>query len=486
MKRVMVLIMVLWNSFASGQSREPYVAGKFYPADKQVLTNYLEELFKEAKVPTFTNRVRAIIVPHAGYVYSGKVAAHGFAVLQNQKKYKNVFLLGGSHVAAFDGASVYVGDAWKTPLGTVPVNKKIAEELRKIDVFKMDNSPHVTEHSLEVEIPFLQYVLKDSFNIVPISIGTHDHRSLKKIASALQSYFTEENLFVISTDLSHYPPYNDAVRMDSLVINSILSGDPEKFASQVAENENSNVPNYLTAICGYSATYVLLHLVKNSGNLTLQKLYYANSGDVSYDHQRVVGYVAIAITENDQKSEKAEFIFTEEEKKLMFAIARSAIESVLFNKPMSDFSSKLTPRLQEKCGVFVTLKIDNKLRGCIGTFRQDKPLWQNIKEMAVAAAFHDTRFLPLTKEEYAQVKLEISVLTPMRKISSIDEIELGKHGIYIKKGWLSGTFLPQVATEQGWTKEEFLGHCARDKAGIGWDGWKDAEIYIYEAIVIEE
>lgn len=470
--------------FSMGQVREPYVAGKFYPGDEKSLRNYLAQVFKEVHVQPFTERVRAIIVPHAGYVYSGKVAAYAYAALKRQKPYRNVFMIGASHVSSFGGASAYLGDGFKTPLGTVPINKKIVDQLRKNSVFGFNNSPHQEEHSLEVQLPFLQFVL-DSFNIVPISIGSKNKAILTEIASVLMPFFTEENLFVISTDLAHYPSYNEAVKLDSLVIQAILSGDPEKFDQQVMNNESGNIPNYHTAICGYSAVYVFLNLI-NKGKYQIEKLFYANSGDVSKDYSRVVGYVSMAVLEN--KSSEVSIQFSKEEEKLMFEIARRAIEEKLYQKPFPDFSGRITSSLQEKCGVFVTLKINGQLRGCIGTFRQDRMLWQNIKEMAVAAAFQDSRFRPLTKEEYPEVDIEISVLTPMRKISSIDEIVLGKHGIYIKRGFQGGTLLPQVATEQNWTKEEFLGHCARDKAGIGWDGWKDknTEIYVYEAIVIEE
>jgi hypothetical protein len=154
---------------------------------------------------------------------------------------------------------------------------------------------------------------------------------------------------------------------------------------------------------------------------------------------------------------------------------------------MPEFNSKgYSATMITPCGAFVTLKEKGELRGCIGRFTSEEPLYQVIREMAVAAATQDTRFTPVTGSEIPGLEIEISVLSPMKKIHSIDEIILGKHGIYIKKGWASGTFLPQVATETGWTREEFLGHCSRDKAGIGWNGWKDADIFIYTAEVFAE
>jgi AmmeMemoRadiSam system protein A len=138
------------------------------------------------------------------------------------------------------------------------------------------------------------------------------------------------------------------------------------------------------------------------------------------------------------------------------------------------------------CGAFVTLLKNGELRGCIGRFDSSEPLYRVVQHMAIAAATEDNRFPQVSRDEIGSLEIEISALTPMRKISSADEIELGRHGIYIKKGNRSGTFLPQVAIETGWTKDDFLGHCARDKAGLGWDGWKDAEIYVYEANVFSE
>ena len=163
-------------------------------------------------------------------------------------------------------------------------------------------------------------------------------------------------------------------------------------------------------------------------------------------------------------------------------IALTSIKDSLDRKRIVE-PTILTATLKQKCGAFVSLHKQGRLRGCIGHFGEDVPLHEIVAEMARAAAFEDPRFMPVTRDELDDIDIEISVLTPMRRIESLDEFQLHKHGIYIKKGYRSGTFLPQVADEVNWTKEEFVGHCAQDKAGIGWDGWKDAELYVYEAIV---
>ena len=168
-------------------------------------------------------------------------------------------------------------------------------------------------------------------------------------------------------------------------------------------------------------------------------------------------------------------------------LARRTIENYLGkHDKFSLHEAELSPNLLANAGAFVTLHKAGRLRGCIGSFSTNDPLYKTIQSMAISAATRDYRFEPVSKEEVNKLHIEISVLTPMQRISSIDEIELGRHGIYIKKGLNAGTFLPQVATDTGWTLDEFLGHCARDKAHIGWNGWQDAEIYTYEALVFEE
>jgi MEMO1 family protein len=206
----------------------------------------------------------------------------------------------------------------------------------------------------------------------------------------------------------------------------------------------------------------------------------------------VVGYHAIALIEKNhsrgsQQKEEDEFSFTEEEKDLLFEIARSSIRSMLYESKMITLDEKLMPEaLKRPLGVFVTLKISEVLRGCIGRFVSKKPLFELVSASAISSAFEDPRFPALTKDEYEKVDMEITVLGPMKKINDISEIKLGKHGIYIKKDSRTGTMLPQVAVEHGWTVEEFLGYTSRDKLGLGWDGWRNAEISIFEGIVLEE
>ncbi len=428
----------------------------------------------------------AIIVPHAGYVFSGEVAAYAYALLDSDRQYTRVFILGPSHRVGFEGAAVYVAGDYVTPLGRVAVDRGTGRALiRKDPVFSDRTDAHRLEHSVEVQLPFLQQALRKPFSLVPIVIGAQRPETCARIAAALAPYLTPENLFVISTDLSHYPPYDDAIRADRAMTDGIISGSAATFLAALERTEGQGIPGLETAMCGWPGVLTLLEMTARREDIGFALVRYRNSGDVAgYGNKRqVVGYAALQVF---RKAEPRFELGTAERERLL-SIARKTVEARARGEqePRVDESS-LTPALRTPCGAFVTLKSRGDLRGCIGRFDASEPLFKVVHAMAVAAATQDPRFEPVRPAELPGISVEISVLTPMRRISSIDELKLGTHGVYIRKGNRSGTFLPQVATETGWSKEEFLGHCARDKAGLAWDGWKDAELYVYEALVFGE
>lgn len=474
------------NAQHKPSDRQPVVAGSFYPAGKDALIRDISELFAECKKSNENSDVRAIISPHAGYVFSGKIAAAAFSAVAKEKKIKNIFVIGSSHVMAFDGASVYNTGDFVTPLGKMPVNKEIADKLRNENkVFDFPNTAHIKEHSIEVQLPFIQYYFTSKPLLVPVIIGTTNEVSIKKIADALRPYFTDENLFVISSDFSHYPSYIDAVRADRTTATGLISGDSQTFLKSIRENSSKHIEGLATSMCGWTSGLTLLYLSEQDKSLEYKILDYCNSGDSDHgDKDRVVGYNAIILS----KKEKTDsFSFNESEKKLLFEIARKSINAKLNGNRVIEQDSKNIPeKLKMHYGAFVTLKIDGKLRGCIGRFISSDPLYEVVGASAISAAFEDPRFTPLSKEEYTKCEIEITALGPLQKISDPDEIILGKHGIYIKKNFKSGTMLPQVAIEQGWNVEQFLGYTSRDKAGIGWDGWKTAELFVYEGVILEE
>jgi len=493
---VLLSIFTIMETFAQNKTtdRQPVAAGRFYPADKETLTKDISRLFESCKKSPGNWNVRAVICPHAGYVYSGKIAAAAYSTIPENTIYRNIFLIGSSHVMSFDGASVYNSGDYITPLGKVAVNKEIANKLiSENKVFNFPTNAHLQEHSLEVQLPFIQYHFKNKPLIVPVIIGTNNENTVKKIAEALRPWFTSENLFVISSDFSHYPPYKDAVETDDLTAMSIVSGNPQIFLNTLKRNSSKQISGLVTSMCGWTSGLTLLYLAEGNNQLDIKLIDYCNSGDSPMGGKsEVVGYHAIAMIEKKQngdskKNSEIEFSFTDKEKAQLFTIARNSISSKLYGTKNTVTDEKTIPdKFRMQAGAFVTLKINGALRGCIGRFTSSDPLYEVVKASALSSAFEDPRFSPLTQEEYEKTDIEITVLGPLKKINNINEIVLGKHGIYIKKDFRSGTMLPQVATENGWTVEQFLGYTSRDKAGLGWEGWKDAEIFIYEGVVLDE
>ena len=496
-------------------------ANLFYTGNARQLSEEVDSLLALHRGEKVYRNVAALIVPHAGYYFSGNVAAAAYMAVPRDKQYKRIFLLGPSHHEWLDGASVNTeADYYATPLGQVKVDHATALALTAADsVFRYEPRAHDREHCLEVQLPFLQRRFGDGKSnqinedsvppIVPIIISTNDFQKLKRIAEALKPYLTEErsaegrsqgeNLFIVSSDFSHYPKYEDACKVDARTGKAVESGDVEQFIAALEENARSSVPGLATSACGELAIATLLMMIDST--YEVKHLMYQNSGDAEEsDHSRVVGYHAFAIVRKSSQ----EFSLSDEEKRTLKEIALTSIKDSLnhgdrlrlnHGDRLRDSTGEavnhepvpmiLPVILQQKCGAFVSLHKHGRLRGCIGHFGEDVPLHEIVAEMARAAAFEDPRFMPVTADELSDIDIEISVLTPMRRIQSLDEFELHRHGIYIRRGYRSGTYLPQVADEVNWTKEEFVSHCAQDKAGIGWDGWRDAEteLYVYEAIV---
>lgn len=458
-------------------------AGRFYEADPKQLRMVVDKYLDAHKGGKEYNDVAAMIVPHAGYYYSGNVAASAYMALNPEKRYKRIFLLGPSHQTWFDGASAdSENDCYATPLGLVEVDRETSRMLNEQnEEFCYKEKAHKSEHCLEVQLPFLQRRLEEVPPIVPIIVSTDDYNKLKRIAEILKPYLTDENLFVISSDFSHYPSYEDACKVDGKTADAIESGDVWNLIQTVEENMHGNIPNLSTSACGLFPIIVLMLMMGN--RYEAKHLLYQNSGDIdSRGRDGVVGYHSFVFLRSKEKDED-EFTLNDSEKRKLKEIAYGSIQSALEHKKYDKGDLSPYPALSKRCGAFVSLHQEDRLRGCIGHFGEDIRLSDIVAEMACAAAFDDPRFPSLRRDELDHTDIEISVLTPMRRIHSIDEFQLHRHGIYIRKGHRSGTFLPQVADEVNWTKEEFLGHCSRDKAGLGWDGWRDAELYVYEAIV---
>lgn len=489
------IVCILWTTNLTGQpsgpgkDRMPVAAGSFYPSDVQNLKSQLEFFLTNADDTSVEKDIAAVIVPHAGYIFSGPVAASAYAKIDPGKSFERIFIIGSSHHVLLNGASVYSLGDYQTPLGKVEVDTELAGRLiKQSKLIEFNPAAHEKEHSIEVQLPFLQYHLKKPFKIVPIVIGTQSDETCQELAEILAPYLTPENLFVISSDFSHYPSYANATKTDRATGIAIAANSPSRFIETILTNEEKKTPGLATSCCGWSSVLTLLYLTSARDDIQVKHVKYMNSGDSPYgDPDRVVGYHSFLFIRGKETGNTGEYALTANEKKVLLDIARESIELSLQKKTLPEINvSELSSSLKAQCGAFVTLNKNDQLRGCIGRFMPDQPLYLVVREMALAAAFRDTRFQPVKQSEMKDIDIEISVLTPLKKIQSINDFTLGKQGIYMVKGDRSGTFLPQVAEMTRWSKEEFLGHCAQDKAGIGWDGWKSADLYTYEALVFDE
>ena len=462
--------------------REPAVAGAFYPDRPEVLTRDVKRYLENAKKEKVEGEIVALIVPHAGYMYSGQVAAYAYRLIEG-KTFDSVVLVGPSHRALFKGASLYDRGAYRTPLGLVPVDvdlsKRMMEGRKEIQFLP---EAHAEEHSLEVQIPFLQMVFK-SFKLVPIVVEPYwSWETCQTLASAMaEAVRGKKVLLIASSDLSHFHSYEKAVELDKIVLSHI-----EKFD---AEGLNRDLKQNRCEACGGGPILSIMLAAKALGANKGKVLKCLNSGDVTGDRTRVVGYAAAVFYKTaggtgkmkEEKKVGVDLGLSDQDKKSLHQIAKTVIENKVRGKAVPEFKVE-SPILKENRGAFVTIQKKGQLRGCIGYIEGQGPLYKTIEEMAEAAAFRDPRFVPVTEKELPDLEIEISVLTPLKKITDVNEIQVGKHGIYIKQGWLSGLLLPQVATEYGWDRQTFLGHTC-EKAGLPSNAWKDrnTDIYIFSA-----
>jgi MEMO1 family protein len=461
--------------------RKPAVAGSFYPGNPETLSRQVREFLARAPKQEIPGEILALVSPHAGYMYSGQTAAQAFKTIEG-KKFETVVVIAPSHRVFFQGASVYDRGGFETPLGIIPVDRELCRKIMaESDCLRFLPQGHAQEHSLEVQLPFLQEVL-GTFSLVPIVIGDQSFATCQKTGLAVARGARGKNaLLVASTDLSHFHAYDRAVKIDRVILEDIRAFDPQKLRQDL-EGEKGEA-------CGGGPVIAAMIAAKELGADEARILGYCNSGDVTGDRSGVVGYAAAVLYRRESAADRAgerrktgvSLGLREEEKERLRRIAFKAIEGKL-KGVRSRPEEEPTPGLQEKRGAFVSLHKNGRLRGCIGQIVPSKPLFQTVEDMAVAAAFDDPRFEPLSGKELKDLELEISVLTPLAKLKSPDEIEIGKHGLYVKKGFCSGLLLPQVAAQCGWDRTGFLEETCR-KAGLPRGAWKekDTEIFLFSA-----
>ncbi len=462
-----------------GHIRLPAVAGSWYPADPEELAQMIDEML-EAEGPV-DGAPLALIVPHAGYVFSGPVAAAGFRQLRNGE-YDVAVIIASDHQAPLSSpVSVWAEGAWETPLGRIPVDADLAQALVQADPrITFDPAAHQWEHPIEIELPFLQRVCPHC-RIVPVLMGADDEGTVQVLADALLSALPDRKAVVIaSSDLSHYPSREDAWAVDGALLAAIETGDPARVQETIAVTMKRGIPGLVTCACGEGPIRVAMRVAAGLGADTVSVLRYANSADSPYgDPKQVVGYGAVMFwryTPPDLTPARREALLT---------LARRTLNSYLTDGTLPSYETD-DPHLLRLSGVFVTLQEDGELRGCIGHLRADTPLYRAVQETAIAAATEDPRFPPLTRAELERVRLEISVLSPFRRLTDPMQVEVGTHGLLILKGGQQGLLLPQVAVEEGWDREAFLEGLCR-KAGLPTGCWREgANLYTFTAVVFGE
>lgn len=466
-----------------GLVHESVIAGSWYPDSPTELRSTINAFLNNVPDRKLSGQLVSLISPHAGYAYSGQVAAYAYKLLRKQK-FDTVVIVAPSHHAAFSGISVYDRGSYRTPLGPVPLDRNLIRELKDKDAdIRYVPEAHAREHSLEIQLPFLQMVMP-GFKLVPLVMGDQSYATCKRLADALaQCSRGKSVLIVASSDLSHFHTYQQAKELDQVIIDHVTKFDPQGLSYDLAIGK--------CEACGGGPIVTALLASRELGANQADVLYSANSGDVTGDRSRVVGYLAAAIykstertkTPKEHKQAGIDLGLSAEDKALLHRIAKESIEARLAGKEPPAF--KVTSaRLKESRGAFVTLHKNGELRGCIGHIVGDRPLAETVSEMAVAAAFQDPRFPPVTADELPDLDIEISVMTPLRQITDIKEIQVGRNGIIVQQGMHSGLLLPQVATEYGWDRETFLDYTCR-KANLPPDAWKDKNttIYIFSADV---
>jgi hypothetical protein len=491
--------------------RPPAVAGAFYPAAPAELAKTLADFFHRAPKPRLASKPLAIIAPHAGYVYSGQIAAAAYKLLEGEN-YHTVVVISPSHAALFDAVVAFDGRAYSTPLGEVPINKAFSAKLAAAcDVVELSGRGHLkgpgrSEHALEVQLPFLQLTL-GKFDLVALVMGDQDPGTCARLGEALAEVIGQDDgvLIVASSDLSHFHSSSKASRFDSLARRDIETLDYHSLAENLATHK--------TEACGGGPIIAAMIAATRLGADSVEITGFGDSGDASGDKSNVVGYLSAVIYRGEgtigdspEKTYELEIepdsgdtpaspgdsgntqsSLTESERHLLLSLARKSVDTYFSGLEPDLAVADCSPALSQPRGAFVTLHKRGELRGCIGTFHPDGPLYRVVAQMARQAAFSDYRFRPVTNRELDTLDIEISVLTPMKRICDPNQVAVGRDGLYIKRGICAGVLLPQVPVEQGWDREQFLDHTCL-KAGLPAGAWKEknTELYVFQAEVFGE
>ncbi len=483
MRRIALLLAFFAIAVAAPRRvRQPAVAGSFYPADPKALAAAVDGYISRASAPAPGAGLVALISPHAGYEFSGGVAARGYSLLKGLK-FDRVVVIAPSHVESFPFAAVYDGDAYATPLGSIRVDRAFCSKLVAASpLLRSSSRGHAPlgsrgEHALEVQLPFLQRTL-GSFKLVPIVMGEQTYDASRALGLGLARLIAANTptLIVASSDLSHFHPYDDAVRLDRKTLNALHEWDYLSLSRNLQMN--------VWEACGGEPIVAAMIAAERLGAGEARVLKYANSGDATGDRRQVVGYGSVALLKRAASTASTpDFTLTAAEKTALLKLARQSVETAVRDHKLADPGSMPDALTQER-GAFVTLKKRGELRGCIGYVSPLKPLAITVRDVAAFAALKDQRFTPVIPAELGELQYEISVLSPLRRVLDVKQIQTGKHGLVVRKRNYEGLLLPQVATEQHWDRMQFLRETCV-KAGLPPDAWKDpdTDIFSFTALV---
>lgn len=500
MRRTLALaatLLVVATAVPAAEVRAPAFAGTFYPADAAALRGAIEGFLADAAADPAPERPIALVVPHAGYVYSGPIAGEGYRQAAGFD-HELVIVLGTNHaVPPFAGVALDDVSGYRTPLGVVVVDTALRDRLAALDrKVTLRPDAFAREHSVEVQLPFVQVLLPRA-KVLTAVVGEPDLALARRFGAALASALSgRKALIVASSDLAHYPAIDAARAADREVLNGIAGLDPAAAAAAFARVERAGHPGLVTAACGQAPILTAMVAAEALGARRGRVVSAANSGDtVAGEPGRVVGYGAVVFDAGaggpDLRALAAPVppvaatALGADERTALLALARATLERY-FATGTFPLPRPASARLARPQGVFVTLEERGELRGCIGDLEGKTPLALAVARMAFAAATQDPRFRPVRREELPAIALEISVLTPYAPIASASAIEVGRHGVLLEKGGRRAVFLPQVAPEQGWNRDELLTHLC-EKGGLPGDCWRvGAHLSTFEAEVFSE
>jgi len=479
-------------------------AGQWYPADAQRLQAAVDTYIRQAQVEPIPGRLLAVIVPHAGYIYSGAVAGYSFRALQEAGCADHtIVVIGDTHTGNGSAEiAIWAEGAFETPLGSIPVDETVAQALvRAADGMEFDRQAFVNEHPVENQLPFIQTVCPGA-RIVPVVIRRPSLHNAQVLAEALVAALGDQPaLIVASTDLSHYHPYSEAREMDAVALQAIVSLNPQAVADSpqrcVELGLGGGDPQTMCSQ-GAVATAIIAAQLMGANQATV--LYYANSGDVPIGQRdQVVGYGALALWQSEDgqdipapnpsipgsssttaRESEEPFSVSPQVQEALLVLARQTVEQFLATETFPTFQTD-DPALLDPMGAYVTYENQGELRGCVGRIEADRPVYLNVQYAAVAAALADTRFPAISREELENLTIEITLLGPVRPVESPEQIQIGRHGVLMRVGADKGAlFLPQVPLDQGWDLQATLSNLCR-KAGLPDDAWQrdDARFYVF-------